>query len=426
MITLFKRLLGGKHLPGQLTYEEGRAALEAREERLEQELAARQDAEPEMLYYLSERGSEKTRRAVAANPSTPAAANRKLADDASSDVRAELARKIGRLLPELLGSEREIVIEQTLAALEKLATDQIPHVRAILADEVKKLDCAPRRVIARLARDVEETVSAPILEYSPLLSDEDLIEIVASARARGAIAAVARRRGLSEAVSEAVVATMDIPAIAVLLANPNARIREETIEKLLDRAETTTEWHSPLVMRADLSLRVLRRVAGFVSAALVEQLAKRSDLDKDTLTHLNRCVRARLQEEAQLTAEHADKASLEVNQAAKEGKLTERFIETAAEAGNRDTVIAGLARMTKSPRFKVEKIFASRNAKAITALAWKAGISMRIAFKIQALVVKLKADELLPARVGIAYPLTEAEMRWHLSYFGMGEEASQS
>ena len=47
---------------------------------------------------------------------------------------------------------------------------------------------------------------------------------------------------------------------------------------------------------------------------------------------------------------------------------------------------------------------------------------MRVAFKIQALVVKLKADELLPARAGIAYPLSEEEMRWHLSYFGMGEK----
>jgi len=35
------------------------------------------------------------------------------------------------------------------------------------------------------------------------------------------------------------------------------------------------------------------------------------------------------------------------------------------------------------------------------------------------LIAKLHADEILPARAGIAYPLGEAEMQWHLSYFGL-------
>jgi hypothetical protein len=35
------------------------------------------------------------------------------------------------------------------------------------------------------------------------------------------------------------------------------------------------------------------------------------------------------------------------------------------------------------------------------------------------MVVKLPADELLPARAGVAFPLSEDEMRWHLSYFGL-------
>jgi uncharacterized protein (DUF2336 family) len=422
MMTLLKRVLGGAKLPPKLSYEEGRAVLEGNEERLQQELARHKDAEPEMLYYLAERGSEKTRRAVASNPGTPSAANRKLADDTSGDVRAELARKIGRLLPELLASEREAVCQQTLETLEKLAADQVAHVRAILAEEIKQLDCVPRTIIARLAHDVEEAVAVPVLEYSPLLWDEDLIEIVASARAQGAIAAVARRRGVSEEVSEAIVATLDIPAIATLLANPDARIREGTIEALVEQADATLAWHSPLAMRADLSLRVLRRIAGFVSAALLEQMAQRHALDDETLTYLNRCVRARLHEEALHSNEHEDKAAAEVAAAEKEGKLNEGFIEKAVEGGQRDAVIAALAKLTGSPRSKVEKVFASRNAKAITALAWEAGLTMRIAFKIQALVVKLKADELLPARAGIAYPLSEEEMRWHLSYFGMSEK----
>jgi hypothetical protein len=47
---------------------------------------------------------------------------------------------------------------------------------------------------------------------------------------------------------------------------------------------------------------------------------------------------------------------------------------------------------------------------------------MRTSFKIQTMLLKLHADELLPARSGVAFPLSEEEMRWHLSYFGFGKD----
>jgi uncharacterized protein (DUF2336 family) len=416
-----KRFFRRNVLPSRLSYEEGRAVLEGHEQRLEEELAGHCDAEPEMLYYLAERGSTTTRRKVAANPSTPPKANRLLAEDVDVEVRGEVARKIGRLLPELLSSDREAVCQQTLDSLERLAIDQVPFVRAILAEEIKHLDCVPRRVVAKLARDVVEEVSVPILEYSPLLWDDDLIEIVKSARVQSALAAIARRRGLSESVSAAIVESMDVSAITALLSNADARIREQTMESLVDHAEEVLAWHDPLASRADLSLRVLRRVAGFVGAALLERLAERNDLDEETRIQLNRSLRARLEKEDLHTQERQDKASVLVRDAKRQGKLNERFVESAAERGQRELVMEGLAVMADAPRPVVEKIFSSRSAKGITALAWRAGLHMRVAFKIQVLVMKLKSDELLAAREGVAYPLSEDDMRWHLSYFGLTE-----
>jgi len=419
MLALLKRFFGLKVLPEDLSYGQARAVLESHEGQLECELAGRFDAEPEMLYYLAERGDTPTRRRVAANPATPPAANRFLADDVDSEVRIELAQKIGRLLPDLLASERERVCELTLETLQKLATDQLPRVRAILAENVKTLDCVPKFIVDALAHDAEETVSVPIIEYSPLLSDSDLLEIVASARARNALAAVARRRGLSEDVSDAIVASLDTAAVAALLSNPNARVREGTFEKIIDHAQSIKSWHGPLAMRSDLSLRALRRVVGFVAASLIEQIAARHDLDEETRAYLKRSLRARVEKDATDALSSAeDKAQAEVLKAKQSGKLDEHFVESAMEAGNRDHVIEAFAVLVGMPRATIEKIFASRSAKAITALAWKAGLSMRVAFKIQTAIAKLHADELLPARDGVAFPLTEDEMRWHLSYFG--------
>jgi len=81
-----------------------------------------------------------------------------------------------------------------------------------------------------------------------------------------------------------------------------------------------------------------------------------------------------------------------------------------------------LGLLADAKRSIVERIFSSRSSKAITAIVWKAGLSMRIGFKIQTMLLKLPADELLPARAGVAFPLSEEEMRWHLSYFGFPKE----
>ena len=82
--------------------------------------------------------------AVAANPAAPAHANRMLADDDDEDVRAELARKIARLMPGLSQREAAHILALTIETLERLAADQVPRVRAILAEEIKHLDCVPQ------------------------------------------------------------------------------------------------------------------------------------------------------------------------------------------------------------------------------------------------------------------------------------------
>lgn len=419
MFALIKRVLTGKQLPAELSYEDARAALESHGDKVQRELAGRSDAEPEMLYYIASNGSPDARREVAKNESAPPIVNRLLANDADEDVRVELAAKIGRLLPDLLSSERERVCELTLETLQRLAGDQLPRVRAMLAEKIKSLSCVPKQVVDALARDVEETVCTPILEYSPLLGDSDLLEIVASARARAAISAVARRRGVSEEVSDAIVASLDTAAVAALLANPSARVREGTFEKIIDRAEKVKSWHAPLALRSDLSLRALRRIMGFIGASLLEQIASRHDLDEETQAHLKRALRTAIERDAESLASEDHKIQAHVQAAKESGKLDERYVEEAIEGGERERVLQCFVALLDAPRGAIERIFSSRSSKAITAMVWKAGLAMRVSYRMQTFLFKLHADEILPARAGVDFPLSEEEMRWHLSYFGL-------
>ena len=394
--------------------------LEERTQTAQSELAGRTDAGDDVLTFLAHHGAPATRRAVAANMAAPAEVNRHLAEDDEEDVRAELARKIARFMPGLSKREAKHIQDLTVETLERLADDQIPRVRAILAEELKHLDNVPRHIIQKLAHDLEETVCVPILEYSPLLSDADLMEIIAEGKVHAVLEAIARRRPLNANISDAVVSSLDIPAVSALLANPDAAIRERTLDAIIEQAERISVWQDAICVRADLSRRAIRRLASFVSTELIERLCGRHSLDEETKIHLNCQLRARYDEQDNVSLRDTSAAG-DVEAAAKAGRLNDTFVESAAEDGKREAVVLALTKLAKLPDGIVRRMLMTRSAKPITALVWRAGLGMRCAFKIQRFLMKLPADELLPARNGTFFPLSEDEMRWHLSYFGAPE-----
>ena len=396
-----------------------RAALKILEDRARgHDDAAIRDADlGEALFeYLAEHGAPATRQSVAANKAVPAHVNRILADDTVEAVRAELAIKIARLMPGLEARESEEVVALTIATLEVLAKDRAVKVRSILAEEIKHMDCIPHDVALRLAHDLEEIVAAPILEYSPLLSDADLVEVIAAGKVQKVLTAIARRKPLSEKVSEALVQSLDVSTVASLLVNADAKIRKQTMDRIVEEAEQFESWHEPLVMRADLSARAIRRIANFVGSALIELLSKREDLSQETQTHLARRLKVRLEQNEPPKAQLEGAAQAVAK--AKEGRsLDDAFVENAALAGRRETVILALAELSRVPESTVRKIMDQHSAKPLVALVWHAHLSMRTAFRIQTSVMKLPGHELLPARGGVNFPLSKEEMRWHLSYF---------
>ena len=395
-----------------LTAEEALHLLEQHARETQDVLAARTDAGPEVLNYLAQNGAPATRRAIAANPSTPAESNWRLADDIDENVRMALAGKIGRLFPGLLAEEEKQLRDMAVATLEKLARDEVTEVRAILAEEIKRHDCIPKPVIEALAHDAAPSVSLPVIEFSPLLDDRDLIELVVATRASTILAAVARRKKLSGDVADAVATTLDIDAVAALLANTDATIRTKTLDKIISQAAEVAEWHAPLVVRADLSKNAIKRLASFVGSALIDALAARTGLDESTRSMLKKKFDERRKTEAE-----AEAAVVEA--ARKAGILNEAFVAEAVEECRKETVVRALAVLAKTTETSVRRVLDSRSAKGATALVWHAGLSMRVAYKLQTQVMRLVGPELLLARRGIDFPLAEDEMRWHLGYFGI-------
>lgn len=401
------------------SYEDNKARARSKEVAIRTDLAASHDVEPEILYYLMDDDVPVVRQKLAQNPNTPFKANLQLAGDENADVRIELARKICRLLPDMSGQETAWVLEKTVEVLEILAEDHLSAVRSIISESLKDTRAVPKHIVLSLARDVEEIVAGPILEYSPLLTSEDLLEIMASGVAIGTLPAIARRQDLDEDVSAEVVASLEVPAIAALLANASAKIREETLDQIIDQAEAMEPLHEPLVMRLDLSLRAVRRVAGFVASSLVDKLVAKHQLSPDVEKELKTKVRNRIEKTEQFiqieSAEEDGKSR--ANRLWKAGALDEAAITDAIDDKEQIFVATSLSLLADLSAKTINTMLTSRNGKVVTSLCWKAGLSMRLAFKVQTKIAHVPRGDIVNARNGIEFPFTDEEMDWQLSFY---------
>lgn len=396
-----------------LSYDEAKALASHTDVQVRRQLAARGDIKPEILYFLAEDPDAMVRRHIAGNSATPYLADLLLARDADDEVRTSLAAKVARLAPGLSEDERDKVHSAAFDALTLLARDEVVRVRQVLAETLKDMTDAPPSVIRQLARDAELAVSGPILEYSPVLSDADLLDIIRAEMPDGCLSAIARRAGLGGDPAQAIVERGEVEAVTELLGNDSAQIREETLDLILDRAPEIEAWHAPMVRRTSLPPGAVQRMAEFVVANMLDVLSQRSDLDAETAAVVREEVERRLADEdsARETPFEAAQALLD------KGELGDEAVLENLKMGRRPFVIAALSLLSGLSADVIEKIVASGSAKGTVALTWKAGLSPRTGTELQQKVTRVPHGDLLYPKGGEDFPMSEADMTWQLDFF---------
>lgn len=384
---------------------------------------------PEILFFLAEDDNPKIREAVAANTAAPRHADQFLAKDESDDVRSIVARKVAAVAPNLSSERRESIRKLTIEVLETLAQDQVERVRTVLADAVKALPDAPPELVSRvinvLARDTALSVSGPILEHSPLLADELLVEIIRNEPVAGAISAISRRQTVSERVSDAVVSAKDDAAIADLLGNDSAQIREETLDELIEGAPDRPVLHRPLATRPKLLGRHAISLAKFVGYALVAELSKRADLGAETSAHLAAEIEKRLAENPALAEGDTIVTGRErARQMFENGTLTEEVVRDAVSEGKRPFVLAAFELITGLSEDAVHSLASSINPKAVIALVWKAGYSMEFAVQLQVRLANIPPERALQPTDDGGFPLNDDQLSWQIEL--VSEEAEET
>lgn len=341
----------------------------------------------------------------------------RLAGMADGGVRQMLARKLCRLLPELPDDGRDAVAQVAFKALEQLARDHAENVRAALASAVKDVACAPPALVRTLAQDVERSVAEPVLHYCATLTDADLLAIIAARGESWALAAVARRGRVSAPVSDAIVGKGDVEATGVLLDNSGAVIDEPTLERIVEDAADRREWQDKLAGRPGLPPRFAVRLAQFVDDSVMRILRKRDDFDEATISEITAVARRRVDWiEAGRRDETPEARAVRLYRL---DKLDETAVGDALSWEETAFVEAALSLRASAPPATVRRIMQANNPRAVTALAWRAGLTMRCAMQIQSRAAGISPSRMLNARNGAAYPLSPAEMVETLALYGL-------
>jgi uncharacterized protein (DUF2336 family) len=394
---------------------------------------------PEVLRALASDPSVTVRASLALNPALPDQVSAILAADTDERVRSILNRRLASLTPSLTGDARERMQRDAVANLTAMVADAALRVRISLAEAVKLLPDGPRDIVLRLAHDPEVMVCEPVIRFSPMLTQEDLVTLIATKPPPSTIKSVAQRPKIGELVSDAIVGTADPVAIGALLTNPTAQIREATLDSLAAQSEEHTDWQAPLVRRPRLPRLAQRMLSEIVTGHLLEILAARSDLDpKVALTLRSTLGRSALGRSSPGPASPSglspgparpepDSARTEnempfmadaraLNQV---GKLDDGAILDALRRSAIEEATAMLAVKADVPVAVIERACTLRTAKGVVSLAWKAGLTVQTAAVLQGVLAHVPPAMTLRSSEEGTFPLSEDEMRWQLEFLAI-------
>jgi uncharacterized protein (DUF2336 family) len=290
---------------------------------------------------------------------------KRLLSNPTGDVRAEIADKIASQHEGLSDGERKLAED----IFRLMVRDAEVRVREALARQLKENPTVPHDLALALARDVED-VSLPMLQFSEVLTDEDLIEIVRSQSPEKQVA-VAGRSHVSATLADALVDTGNEAAVATLVSNEGAELTENTLNRVVDRYGESEQVGLSLVERKVLPITVAERLMTKVSENLRQHLMARPDLTPEAAAAM--MIQARELAVLGLSNSDSDVAQL-VGHLYNVGRLTPSIILRAVCMGDMTFFEAAIAKLAKIKVENCRTLIHDAGKRGFEALFEKAGL----------------------------------------------------
>jgi uncharacterized protein (DUF2336 family) len=325
------------------------------------------------------------------------------------EIRESITDKITQYFNAGIFDGEELVVAHDIVRL--LAKDIDARVRKKLAENLRTSIRLPHDVALALAHDVIE-VATPILEFSTVLTDGDLLEVIRSAREVAKLIAISRRRNLQEVISSALVHTRNEQVVASLFNNKTAKVSDDSISLVIDDFRKNGAVIEMLISRGGLSHSIVNKLINSTSEKIRTRLANEYKLNATDINEAEKEARKEVKlsiidggvaktkgkglvytdSNEQALAKRADEL---VKRLFKDKKLTEAIVLRALCEGNLRFFESSMAILAGVPLVNARKLVSAHNPMALEALCKKAKLPSSIFKAVQVIVEFAVSDAAL-------------------------------
>ena len=265
--------------------------------------------------------------------------------------------------------EESIVVAEVFRLLAK---DAEVVIRQAMAEKLKHNSRLPGDIAFMLANDVMQ-VALPILQFSPALSEEDLITIVRGSKELAKLLAVTQRDVVTPAVSKELLDKKQIVITGSLVRNKGAFIAADDLQQIITDYSHSDSLIATLVERRELPVAVAERLISMVTGALKEQLLQKHG------QHLHAIKEIAEEVQEQIVLQHVARPSAEVmrkdelvEHLYRSQKLSSSMVIRAICLGDVEFFVASMAKLTNWKKSRIEQALKDNNVEAIR-LLYRAG-----------------------------------------------------
>lgn len=317
----------------------------------------------------------------------------------TAESRANAVQKIGRDIRSIDLNESERAFATKL--MDRICLDVSALVRRALSVTLQSSQNLPRHIALALIEDID-SIAVPILSSSPVLTDDDLVEVLKS-KAADKIRAIAQRKTLSFHISQAIVSFGDGAATARLAANDGAMISSETAVMIANLYADDDLIREAALSRHDMPPGVIAKLIDYSADKIDANLKTYEGLSDGRAASISRDTRERAQSYVIGEGWPEDRLRDYARSLDKSGKLTPRMVLRSAGRGDLRFVTAALSILAGQSLEKTRLMVLSSTGLGAKAVALRARftlpqIEMLTACIHTYLSVELENRALTPAR----------------------------
>jgi uncharacterized protein (DUF2336 family) len=288
---------------------------------------------------------------------------------APAGERAEATRSLARawLISDLSHDDRAAAE----GALLMLLDDRSPLVRQAMAQVFCRSKQAPAAIARALSAD-QTSVALPVLEFSPLLIDADLVDLVATGDCETQCA-IARRIHLPASVCAAIAEVGSAAAALELIENPHAELAPFSWDRIVERHGHLAAIRESMLVLEDLPAATRLALIAKLSETLAQFVVSRNWLSADRAA---RAVGEAMDRSTVAVASRSrgdDMAGL-MRHLRATGQLTAGLILRALLSGNTELFELALVELSGLPQPRVAALLYDRGGASLNALLARAGL----------------------------------------------------